>query len=259
MKTSDIWMLRLENAGLKMKYRKIWFYSRSIPLLDASFNACLISGKFFQNTLFVSDSNKLFPHFSYSECKCIPWDMVRPDNFNPELCDSIGNLCFYSKMRNVTYQRNSCKCQPLCNVKKFTTTETISPLETTSKCKVGNNRNRFLLNFVFPRIPQSKIIETNIKDLKGGVLIPPEYFYEQEYAKNVCPKKILENMAIIQVKVIDSSYVKMRQSLRTSFGEKIGVLGGTLGLFTGFSVMVLVEIAYWIIIMGKSILKNQWI
>ena len=181
--------------------------------------------------------------------------MVRPDNFNPELCDSAGNLCFYKKMKNISYQRNSCKCQPLCNVKKFTTTETISPLDTSSKCNKYKDRSRFLINFVQPRIPQSKMVETNIKEIKYGVLVPPKCFHEDEYLKNFCPRKILENMAVIQIDVIDSSYVKMRQSLRTSFGEKIGVLGGTLGLFTGFSVMVLVEIAYWIIIMGKSILK----
>ena len=105
------------------------------------------------------------------------------------------------------------------------------------------------------RIHQSKMVETNIKEIKYGVLVPSKSFHEDGYVKNFCPRKILENMAVIQIEVIDSSYVKMRQSLRTSFGEKIGVLGGTLGLFTGFSVMVLVEIAYWIIIMGKSILK----
>ena len=179
--------------------------------------------------------------------------MVRPDNFNPELCDSAGNLCFYKKMKNITYQRNSCKCQPLCNVKKFTTTETISPLESTSRCK--EDKYSILTKFVHPRIPKSKIVETNIKKIKYGVPVPEQSFFGAEYIKNVCPRKILENMAVIQVEVIDSSYVKMRQSLRTSFGEKIGVLGGTLGLFTGFSVMVLVEIAYWIIIMGKRILK----
>ena len=185
--------------------------------------------------------------------------MVRPDNLNPELCDNVGNLCFYKKMKNVTYQRNSCECLPLCNVKKFTTTETISPLDTSSKCKEYKDRSRYLTNFVHPRIPNSKIIEANIKEIRYGVPVPPKSFYGEEYVKHVCPKKIAENMAVIQVEVIDSSYVKMRQSLRTSFGEKIGFLGGTLGLFTGFSVMVLVEIAYWIIIMGKSILKNQWI
>ena len=179
--------------------------------------------------------------------------MVRPDNFNPELCDSAGNLCFYKKMKNISYQRNSCKCQPLCNVKKFTTTETISPLESTSRCK--EDKYSILTKFVHPRIPKSKIVETNIKKIKYGVPVPEQSFFGAEYVKNVCPRKILENMAVIQVEVIDSSYVKMRQSLRTSFGEKIGVLGGTLGLFTGFSVMVLVEIAYWIIIMGKSIFK----
>ena len=49
------------------------------------------------------------------------------------------------------------------------------------------------------------------------------------------------------------SYIKMKKSLKYNTTIKLGTIGGTIGLFTGFSFMALVEIAYWILVTLKRI------
>ena len=53
------------------------------------------------------------------------------------------------------------------------------------------------------------------------------------------------------------SFTTIRQSLRTPFAAKIGGIGGTLGLFSGFSIMALVEIVYWMVLALKDSLKKS--
>ena len=51
------------------------------------------------------------------------------------------------------------------------------------------------------------------------------------------------------------AYLKMTQSAKVTLSDKISSIGGTLGLFTGFSLLAIVEILYWIIITIKNYFK----
>ena len=48
------------------------------------------------------------------------------------------------------------------------------------------------------------------------------------------------------------SYLKRLQSLKYEDADKFAIIGGTLGLFTGFSFIVIFELIYWIIVTMKK-------
>ncbi len=41
--------------------------------------------------------------------------------------------------------------------------------------------------------------------------------------------------------------VQVIQNVKVGFSEKLGIAGGTIGLFSGLSLVSVVEVAYWII------------
>ena len=50
--------------------------------------------------------------------------------------------------------------------------------------------------------------------------------------------------------------MKRVQSLKYSEADKFAIVGGTLGLFTGFSFIVIVELLFWIIVTIKKVLTK---
>ena len=63
-----------------------------------------------------------------------------------------------------------------------------------------------------------------------------------------CLDYVANGFSRITVKVVGSSYLRRSQSISMSFSDKLGVIGGTIGLFSGFSFVALFEFVYWIVI-----------
>ena len=86
-----------------------------------------------------------------------------------------------------------------------------------------------------------------------------EMFQNNDYYTKViinkCKEVFKEDVVHVVIKMENQSYMKMKKSLKYNTAIKLGTIGGTIGLFTGFSFMALVEIAYWIIIN----LKRVWL
>ena len=71
-----------------------------------------------------------------------------------------------------------------------------------------------------------------------------------------CIQELMTNMAKVTIEIDGFSYLSRVQSLRYSISDKIGTIGGLLGLFTGFSFLALVEIFYWMIVTIKDIFRT---
>ena len=188
---------------------------------------------------------------------CVPWDMPKPNRMDINLCDSSGNLCFYSKMKNETFLSQFCKCYPSCNSVKYSYTEKQAPISTEEEC--DRSSHGFLYSVaksqdIIPLLTTAKEkLERNIKwswafNIKKDLDI-------SENIRNWCQTSFKKDIAIIEVEIADQSFVKMRQSIKTTLGAKVGELGGTLGLFTGFSFMAFVEIIYWVLLTAKKIIN----
>ena len=66
-------------------------------------------------------------------------------------------------------------------------------------------------------------------------------------------ERLLSQMTYVKVSFSRTSYPIMAKGLRATNSDKISMIGGTLGLFTGISFVSIVEILFWI---GKAIAKN---
>ena len=62
-----------------------------------------------------------------------------------------------------------------------------------------------------------------------------------EYYSKLCKRIQSKDKAKITVKLEGPTFRKYRRSMRVSFTDKLGSIGGTLGLFSGFSLMAIVE------------------
>ena len=66
-----------------------------------------------------------------------------------------------------------------------------------------------------------------------------------EYRLALCQNYVKNEFAQVTIRIDGSSYLRHIQSLSMSTADKIGAIGGTLGLFSGFSFLVLFEIFHW--------------
>ena len=185
-------------------------------------------------------------YISMQYCQCIPWNMVRNDtNYNYELCDSDGNNCFLQKMDDIPMKKE-CFCLSDCSFVKYSHFETLVP--TKESCNdpnaVDQLENPDGLVLLKALTPITNI--TNWKKTKKEVI--------REYRKELCLAQKEKDKAIVQVRMEGSTYMKLKRSLRVTFTDKLGSIGGTLGLFSGFSLLAAIELIHWVIKVAYSII-----
>ena len=78
-----------------------------------------------------------------------------------------------------------------------------------------------------------------------------------EYYSKLCKRIQSKDRAKITVKLEGPTFRKYRRSMRVSFTDKLGSIGGTLGLFSGFSLMAIVELIHWICKVSYSVLLRN--
>ena len=176
--------------------------------------------------------------FSLKECLCIPWSMPRPKSFDLDICTAYGNECFYSKMKNITYLGQQCQCLPGCNHVQYEShVEVSNPLSKNEATQYCSSYSDALYHYNIKKNPVYLIELMNTS--YSGV--------------DYCIHELMTNMAKVTIEIDGFSYLSRVQSLRYSISDKIGTIGGLLGLFTGFSFLALVEIFYWMIVTIKDV------
>ena len=196
---------------------------------------------------------------------CIPWDMPRPDNSKAEICDSSGNHCFYSKMKNYTFSGELCKCYPNCNTVQYSYGERHSPIAIRRECEGIGQGFKYMARTRMSTtiIPFMSIVIKRLSE-NDPTNSPFDIYNELKPSpiiKQWCKETFRNDISILEVQIVGQSHTRMKQSLRHPLSSKIGQLGGTLGVFTGFSFMALVEIMYFIVLTFLDVistLKNQY-
>lgn len=171
---------------------------------------------------------KTFLYISLQECQCYPWNFPKPIGFGAELpmCTFYGNECFFKKFQNDSYMTSQCDCLPACNsitykyqidkIRKFTSDEIYQ------YCQVSHPHHEYV-----------KYTEKNYRGLKniGDPNLANDFLYL--YEKTRCKQYLKAEYAIIKVRLEGSSYLRRVQSVRYKTFDKISIVGGTLGLFSG--------------------------
>lgn len=80
--------------------------------------------------------------------------------------------------------------------------------------------------------------------------------YTGEYY-DYCDEALKNDFAIVEFQMEAKTYTTMKQSLKISNLEKVGSVGGSLGFFTGFSVLAIFELVYWIAVTGQGAMADR--
>ena len=66
-------------------------------------------------------------------------------------------------------------------------------------------------------------------------------------------------MHLVQIYFVPASYDEIERDIKLTLEAQLGLIGGTMGLLTGFSILSGVEILYYIINFVMSLRINRWI
>ena len=142
---------------------------------------------------------------------------------------------------------DSCECLPSCSqisykyvvdsVRKFT------PDEVLSLCKLQKPHYEVVNNGERPTFNITRMANVS-KTLRV-------------HSEEKCYDYVSKGYARVTVKMAGSSYLRRSQSITVSFSDKLGVIGGTVGLFSGFSFVALFEFGYWVFITLIKFFKSS--
>lgn len=193
--------------------------------------------------------------------KCIPW-FLPPVNASLPLCDGFWTYIFQHYM-GTDHDENCQMCQPDCELITFHPIESKEKLDPKVIC--GSLRRKREDNFSFDaqRIAQLKLTQENVflwrlkQILRGerGQYLGPNWadlisnesttlINEGPEFQAACEDIVTKDIAIVEVEMMQNHMQKIMKQRRVQFSDKLGTLGGTLGLFTGMSFIGFVEIIF---------------
>ena len=161
-----------------------------------------------------------------------------------------GNLCFENIMKNSSNE-NNCECPSECESISYSFRTVSVPLDPEELCPTKAGSNDFLMKPFYTNKSPPDFIRRLIK-AKNNV---------SDDAMDYC-KRNLEYRAEVIFRLATDSMSVTVMSRRLSFFDKMSAfgkdpnwflflnivsnLGGTLGLFTGISILSMTEVAFWI-------------
>ena len=181
-----------------------------------------------------------------SFCQCAPW--FYPNNFTSlPICDMFGGYCFNEIMSNIVHYKDCKKeCLEDCQEDSLLVWHNSVPLNTEIFCKDGTYFDKFLKKnfqrlFVLENY-QMLIREQSTLDLELGL-------------KNgsLCQIYVNKYVSLISVETPTKTVTKSHRDQRKFFIDKLGTIGGTLGVCAGMSVISMIEVVVFVYIILSGI------
>ena len=165
------------------------------------------------------------------------------------LCTVYGNECFYSKMSNSSYRIKNCNCLQGCSevTYKFfvASSRKFSDAEVDDLCVGDVQGMRPHMLYTYVEIVDHYEVLKNASKLATDV------------RKDTCKRYIKNEYAHVRVRIDGSSYLRHGAGLKYTESDKFALIGGTVGLFSGFSVLVVIEVIHWLFITIKRIIYPE--
>ena len=201
----------------------------------------------YSNNLLTNKHSICILFLRVEQCMCYPWNMPKPKGLQLPLCTYFGNECISKKVSNKTYKMESCDCLPSCSdinykyvidsIRKFT------PDEVESLCLTSKPHDAVVWN------GEKAIFNiTRMADVSKTI---------GDHSWEKCHDYVMRGYARVTVKMADSTYLRRSQSIPMSFLDKLGVIGGTIGILTGFSFISLFELGHWVVITLIKFFKSS--
>ena len=181
--------------------------------------------------------------------------MIRNNTwYDHELCDSGGNACFWENMENIMESgvlERDCFCLGDCESVKYSQSATLKP----SKLNDCTTLNLSPISLEHQR---ALILSKNLSPMKNITdWYETEKVVMEDYRKQMCEKIISNDKAILMVRLEGPTFMTVKRSLRVTFADKLGSIGGTLGLFSGFSLLAIMELIHWIFKIINSLIVSK--
>ena len=172
-------------------------------------------------------------------CKCLPWHY--PNNFTSlPMCDMFGGYCFDQIISDEVYYKK-CKsdCLEDCQETSLSVWRKTVPFNIKEFCKQGTYFDKFfkqnfqrLFAFEHYRILiQKKPVPDLVSSLSNGSL---------------CMDYMRKYVSLVSIESPTESVYKSKLDQRTSFIDQLGVIGGTLGICIGTSILSFAEVVVFV-------------
>ena len=221
---------------------------------------------------------------SINECNCIPWDMFLSNRHMKSICTADNETeCFWRKINDTGILAEKCFCLSDCSRTIYPHFDAMVPLKD-NICKIGTyddewegyfdetgkylgpyaNWQKRLSRNVLDTNPITLALAKKVNRLKKDEIGITWENYEtfnrtivDEYYTELCKQIVHEDKAKITVKIEGRNFIRLRRSLKFTFTDKLGSIGGTLGLFSGFSLLAIIELIHWICKIGRSVISSK--
>ena len=212
-------------------------------------------------------------------CGCVPW-FLRSNNSFPgsKLCEVMGNRCFKSLVDGryrEQPQKGICmeRCLDDCEVTEFRLDAEVKKMSKMSGSVCSRRIGKDLVFEEGERDELCQYYEDMEKFTTMGLeeLLPNRYAHVAISLKNLYMHKqhfplnfyrtvtfdVNNALSFVHVYVDGKTVTEIVMSPAATLMDKVSNIGGTLGLFSGFSILSGIEIIYWIVIAIMSKKKSK--
>ena len=172
-------------------------------------------------------------------CKCLPW--YYPNDFSGvPMCDMFGAKCFDMIMSDETHYKNcSDHCLEDCKGTSYVSFPSYVPINFEETC--GQSPFVELFQHLYKSYEQIDWYE----NVDMGL---PKWKWNME---KFCRDYIQKYISIVTVETPTSTIIKSKKIKAVRFIEQLATVGGTLGLFSGVSILSMVEICCFCLTIAK--------
>jgi hypothetical protein len=186
-----------------------------------------------------------------SVCKCMPWFYTNNFESTP-ICNGFSGYCFEHFMSDESnYKKCGDSCKEDCRGIPMTVVTTYVPINAVDMCKEGSFLKKQLIHsfrqhFAFKNYETLVTGDGQIPNLQASMA-----------NGSLCYQFVEKYIAMVTVESPTSTVAKSAREPRVTFMDQLGTIGGTLGLFTGMSLLSMIEIVFFLYAFFKSCLKFE--
>ena len=179
-----------------------------------------------------------------SLCKCTPW-LYRNESTTVPICDMFGGHCFDKIMSTREFYKACSKdCLEDCNGIQLSWEKSYQPINIEKICRQGSVLHKFLMQSAKQHFSNDHYERLTAGNKEQFLYLDNIMRKRQmsDHYKTLCKQFVQKYVSIVTVESPTDVIALISREKSANFHEKIGVLGGELGLFTGASIVTILDI-----------------
>ncbi len=159
------------------------------------------------------------------------------------ICDAYETRCFTAYAQsNITYKSATCHCYPSCDAMQIDyATASLSNLFMADFCEDDTEHGWKYVDAFLANISRNSLHDAMQENGLESVMIGRNFSDNVE----VCNFVAENDMSYIIIGLAKSKGMRILQDVRVGFEDRVATIGGTLGLFTGMSLLSMVEVLFY--------------